>query len=584
MKHLEDILDQAKSYIKGQMSVEEVNKFEQMLEEEPELKKEVAFASLMYEGLKEVAQEKKRTSLGKRKKWLVWGIILSMVGLVAYIFIKSTLFKSTPKEIPPQVEQVNENVSEPLSDPTLYPLGGDSENKSSDGGTAVARNSAGNIILTGKFEETITFDHLSLTSSGGRDIFMVLLDEDSKYLWAKRFGGLRNNDIPEDIAIDSKDNIIVTGAFSGTADFGDTLITAVGEMGNGPEDFFVAKYNANGKLLWIDHSGGNMIPDKQTGPNTGTAVTTDRFDNVIATGIYIGNPSLGVFTLPIGGPTEDTYLAKYSPDGNLIWLNAVTCDYNVFAKEVATDHEGNIYLVGAFGHHNVKNSAVTFNDTTLHSYGGRDIFLAKYSPNGTLAWAKHAGAPLFDQGKDYAESIVVDYQSNCLITGFFKEEAQFDTHIVSSAGGRDIFIAKCDANGNFLWVKRAGGPGDADDGHAIEVDADGNIYVAGTFSSKANFGPFFLESNGDEDGFIAKYDSMGKIQWVRQLGGELMERNSDGALSLAVNDDGEIVVTGFFSGTIHIGNWTLESSGKEDVYILRLDSDGYFLDMNRVEI
>ena len=580
MKQLEDRMEQARAYIKGQMTKEEAANFEQQLEANPDLKKEVVFASLMLEGLEEIGKRKKRTEPGIGKKWLIWGVILLAFGVLIYFFAKKLLPNKTSLENTHQIEQVSTDISEPLPDPTLDLIG----NKGSDKGATIARNSEGNIILTGNFEETLILDHLSLSSKGGRDIFLMLLDEEGKYVWAKQMGGAMNNDVPKDMAIDSKDNIVLTGMFSGTADFGGTQINAVGKLGEGPQDFFIAKYDPSGKLLWVDHSGGNMIPDKQTGPNIGRAVTIDRFDHVIATGMYIGSPELGSFSLPEGGPTEDTYLAKYSPNGNLIWLNSVTCDYNVFAQGVDTDNIGNIYLVGAFGHHNIRNSTATFGDTTLHSYGGRDIFLAKYSPDGKLAWAKHAGSPLFDQGKDYAENIVVDKDGNCLITGFFKGRAHFDSLSVNSAGGRDIFIAKCDTNGNFLWVNRAGGPGDADDGNSIDIDANGNIYVTGSFSSKADFGNFILESNGDEDGFIAKYNLIGEVLWVRQIGGELMERNSDGALSVAVDNDGVIVVTGFFSGTIQIGNWTLESSGKEDIYILRLDSDGHFLDMNRLEI
>ena len=97
-------------------------------------------------------------------------------------------------------------------------------------------------------------------------------------------------------------------------------------------------------------------------------------------------------------------------------------------------------------------------------------------------WARNAGG----SSSDYCNSIAVDVNGNSYVTGSFQGSATFGSTTLTSSGGSDIFIAKLDSSGNWLWAKNAGGTG-ADIGNGIAVDADGNSYVTGYFEGSSTF-------------------------------------------------------------------------------------------------
>ena len=105
-------------------------------------------------------------------------------------------------------------------------------------------------------------------------------------------------------------------------------------------------------------------------------------------------------------------------------------------------------------------------------------------------WAVRAG------GTDYEESISIatDSQGNQYITGMFDEIATFGSHTLTTSGGGDIFVAKLDASGNWLWAVRAGGT-ENDWGLFITVDGADNAYVTGYFQNTATFGNHTLTTN-----------------------------------------------------------------------------------------
>ena len=126
-------------------------------------------------------------------------------------------------------------------------------------------------------------------------------------------------------------------------------------------------------------------------------------------------------------------------------------------------------------------------------------------------WAKRIGGTA-DQ---YTNDMVVDNQSNVYIVGSFGgTNIDFDpgtgTAFLSSAGGIDIFMAKYDSFGDYLWAKRIGGTSE-DIAIRMKIDHSGNIYIAGWFeSTNVDFDPgsgtAILSSAGSTDIFFAKYD------------------------------------------------------------------------------
>jgi hypothetical protein len=118
---------------------------------------------------------------------------------------------------------------------------------------------------------------------------------------------------------------------------------------------------------------------------------------------------------------------------------------------------------------------------------------------GNFLWAKRAGGVSSVRG----QGIAVDSSGNAYVTGYFQGTAVFGATTLTSAGSNDIYMAKVDSGGNFLWAKRAGGTS-YDVGQSIAVDSSGNAYVTGEFVGTAVFGATTLTSAGNSDVFIWK--------------------------------------------------------------------------------
>ncbi|MCK9334752.1 MAG: SBBP repeat-containing protein, partial [Candidatus Cloacimonetes bacterium] len=153
-----------------------------------------------------------------------------------------------------------------------------------------------------------------------------------------------------------------------------------------------------------------------------------------------------------------------------LWAKQVGGTSNDEGRSIATDSNGNSYVTGSF------EGIAVFGSTTLTSSGNTDIFIAKLGCNGNWLWATKAGGP----GSDIGYGIAVDGNGNSYVTGCFRDNASFGSTTINSSGNTDIFVAKIDSNGNWLWAQKAGGSS-SDYGYGIAVDSSGNSYVTGYF-------------------------------------------------------------------------------------------------------
>jgi hypothetical protein len=125
-------------------------------------------------------------------------------------------------------------------------------------------------------------------------------------------------------------------------------------------------------------------------------------------------------------------------------------------------------------------------------------------------------------------------------------------------------VAKYDTYGRLQWIRSAGEP-DYDIAYGIAVDKSGNAYITGEFRDKIVFDSIVKASQGSADIFIAKYDSSGTLQWVDSAGG--VERET--AQSITVDETGNLYITGGYSGTISSGKTSLVSKGDKDIFIMK---------------
>jgi len=174
-------------------------------------------------------------------------------------------------------------------------------------------------------------------------------------------------------------------------------------------------------------------------------------------------------------------------------------------------------------------------------------------------WATQAGGISDDNGR----AIATDSQGNSYVTGNFDGNNTFGSTTLISNGAIDIFIAKLDNAGNWLWAKKAGGTGN-DYGRDICIDTAGNVYLTGYFySNTASFGATTLTNtaSGYPDIFVASLDSNGNWRWAKKAGGI----NSDYGRGIAIDGTANIYLTGHFTGTASFGSLTL--TGSDDAFI-----------------
>jgi len=443
-------------------------------------------------------------------------------------------------------------------------------------GNRVAVDGAGNVYVTGFFKGTADFDPgtgtANLTSAGNQDIFLAKYDAAGNYVWAKSMGGLYD-DQGLDIAVDGSGKVYVTGIFKGTADFDPGTGTANLSSVATSNDVFVSKYDTAGNYVWAKSVGGN-------GDDQGLGIAVDGSGNVHVTGYFSSatadfDPGTGVSNLSRVG-TADIFVAKYDINGNYTWARNIGSSGNDnWGQAIGVDGSGNVYVTGYFF------ATVDFDPGTgtanLTSGGGCDVFLAKYDAGGNYVWAKQMGGSPSDYDAGYG--LAVDGSGNAYVTGIFTGTMDADpgsgTANLTSGGNYDVFFAKYDAGGNYVYAKKVGGS-NYDQSLDITADGSGNVYVTGYFTSAtADFDPGTGTANltnnaGGYDGFVAKYDAGGNYVWAEALSGP----GNDQGMGVAADGFGNVYVTGTFSATTSdfdpgAGTATLTSAGVQDIFLVK---------------
>ncbi|HHH10969.1 MAG TPA: hypothetical protein ENK23_02710, partial [Sorangium sp.] len=175
-------------------------------------------------------------------------------------------------------------------------------------------------------------------------------------------------------------------------------------------------------------------------------------------------------------------------------------------------------------------------------------------------------------GDQVVRDVVVDSAGNVIVIGDFEQTIDMGGGALLSNGSRDVFIAKYDAGGSFLWASGYGAAS-SQYGWEVAVDAADNIIVAGMFGGILDFGAGPMASAGNLDGYIAKLDPNGVPLWSGSFGAA----GSDQIRSLAVAPNGDIAVGGFFKNAVDFGGGSLASAGDNDGFVAVYNNAGAFV-------
>ncbi|MBO2008369.1 gliding motility-associated C-terminal domain-containing protein [Hymenobacter negativus] len=342
----------------------------------------------------------------------------------------------------------------------------------------LAVDAAGNLRVAGSFSgPTLTLGNITLTNAGGSDLFVGRLDTNGNWLSAVRAGGASNETVSR-ITLDGSGNAYLTGAFSDAATFGSSVLTTAGA-----EDLFVARLDANNIWRWAVRGGSN-------GYDLATDVALDAAGHAYIAGMVSGTGGqLGVFAVPRAMVVAqlDAATGAYQRVTSVLPGSATSLTSGFFIGRLAVDAAGVCYLAGRYL------GSLTFGAYTVSSIGTTvsldDVFVAKLDAAGTWQWARTAGGTY---GASCA-GIAVDDRDGIYISGSFRGLTQFGSITLVSQNISllfdDIYVAKLDATGNWLWAVPAGGQQD-DRETSFALGPFATPYVVGEYFSPAmNFGP-----------------------------------------------------------------------------------------------
>lgn len=398
--------------------------------------------------------------------------------------------------------------------------------------------------------------------------------------WAASMGGT-GSEASRSICTDASGNVYVTGNFSGTADFdpgpGVANLTATGSS-----NIFVMKLDVNGALVWARAMTGNDV-------SRGYAIAVDGSGNVYSTGFFAGtvdfDPGSGTLNFNSGSAVwRDYYVQKLDASGNLVWAHAFGSANEDIGYDIEVDVNGDILITGTYEGTMDADPGPGVANLTMSSLG--EIFVQKLDDAGNYIWAKAmmTSNPL-NGGDDNGYAMASDAAGNVIVGGMFGGEVDFDpgtgTAVLSNTNF-DGFVVKLDVNGNFVWVRQLGGTGNISV-NSVLVTAGGEVVAAGNFSGELDgdtgAGANLINSAGDQDLFVVKWDATGNQQWFNHVGGVL----GDYSQSLAEDASGNLFVGGFFSDTTDFdpgaGVNMVASAGGIDAFVQQLDAGGNFISL-----
>lgn len=400
-----------------------------------------------------------------------------------------------------------------------------------------------------------TFDDIKIvaTTTQFEDITTTgkrILQQFTDVGYAVQVGG-GGDDVVSGMARDAAGNLLLAGSFQGTVDF-DPGAGSVPLTSSGGNDIFVAKYAANGTLLWAKKAGGS-------GSDVATSVAVDNAGNVVVSGSYSQTAAIGGTNLTSNGST-DAFLWKLDSAGNSVWARGFGGSAIDGATGVDVASNGDVVATGFFsGTVDFDPGAGVQNQT---SAGSTDAFVLRLSAAaGNLVWARQMGGSGADRGEDVNVTPAGDITTTGSYTGTVDFNPGAGVNNLNSTGSTDGFVQQLTSAGNYRWAQSFGSAGSADRGNDVTSDAASNIFVTGV-------------SNNDI--WVSRLNASGGTTWTRTFGGSA----TDIGESIDVAADGSILVSGSYRATVNFGGGNKVAAGGSDGFLLSLSGQGNYTAVN----
>lgn len=422
-----------------------------------------------------------------------------------------------------------------------------------------------NVISGGMFYNQADFDpgasdaifssHASFT---GLDAYIVKLDSNGAYQWAKTILGNNYSARTTSVTTDKDNNIYASGYMGGTKYFynNDSISFPTNKQRG-----FIAKYKPNGDFCWIkviEAKGGfDAIYTKYNPQN----------NQLYMTGTYADSTYFGTTLLTSQSNTYDVYIANVDTSGSFLQVAKVGGANQDYAKGIIADTLGNLYITGSFqGTANFNTQGGT---TNLVSSGGADGFALKLNASLQNQWVMKLGSNLDVEPRGIG---LMPDNSHVIIAGTYKGTLVVGSSSNASAGNNDIFWSFFNAgSGNHTGTQRRGSAGD-ERANALYCGKSGFL-LTGVFNGTLNFGTAqaggtpAITSQGFNH-YIAEYGYNSLVNWVDNFTGNGTEEG----YAVLSDEQGNYFTSGYFDNTTNFAGlagapYTINAPGGPATFI-----------------
>jgi len=346
--------------------------------------------------------------------------------------------------------------------------------------------------------------------------------------WVKTIDGSGVEVYINDIAKDNSGNIYIAGSQkSGNSIFGDSVVSNAGS--------FIAKINSSGSWVWAVKAGTNY--GNATIRLSSTPSGNIQFAYCGTVGETFGNlTAQDTFT----STNSRLIVGQINPSGTFTWLKTAATGHSGYSS-ISVDAAGNTYAMAS------------------------GSLVGKLNTQGNWEWLKPYQGSSYDQ-------IKVSPNGKIFVAGATYDLATYDTFTYNGFGSEDVFVSEIDSNGNWLWIKGAGGSG-TDRCYGISVNNADEVFLTGYYRNSATFGSDNFNSPSSKAIFVSKLSSSGTWIWTKSAGG----LDDEDGESISTDATGNAYVTGNFAQTATFGSTSLSSYGSSDIFVSKLDNQGNFL-------
>jgi hypothetical protein len=336
------------------------------------------------------------------------------------------------------------------------------------------------------------------------------------------------------LGFDELERLIAAGTFHGTLDLGTVQLVSQGD-----QDIFVAKFAANGALLWAKALGGAGLDHF-----TGLAVAPDG-------------------TAFVARADPGLRLTSFGPDGEVLWEKSYDVQTAFAQGSVVTatgvswlsrEATGDLFLAATY------EGTATLGGQAVTSAGYTDMLVTRLGPQGDPIWVKSLGGSKTDQ----VLAVAASSDGGVILGGAFFGSMAFGETTVTSTGDYDGFVAKLGGDGSPVFFTPVEGEHSQEVG-AVAATSDGGAFVSGGFAFDAKFGTFSLTTPPNFGPYVGRVGETGNVIFAHAYEGP-----QDPPIRYRVaTSASNLVLAGHYSGSKDIA-WPGKAKGMNDVFVVEM--------------